>query len=302
MLQPWKTRIAISNPTGQPFMIVDSHTHIFPERIRDRRVDFLQGEPGFSLLYADTLKSRLVGAEELIAVMDEQGVDRSVVFGFPWRSTATMRLHNTYVMEAVAAYPERLSGLCCLDPFVDNAVAEVERCIAGGLVGVGELAFYDRGLDSGVLDALEPVMRYCRVSDLPVMIHTNEPVGHRYPGKAPMTLEQITDLLQRFPDNRLILAHWGGGLLLFHLMKKGIKELLCNTWFDTAASPFLYDSRIYRVALDILGPDRILFGSDFPLLQPQRYFREMAEAGLTEEERAAISGLNAGQLFNLETA
>lgn len=281
-------------------MIIDCHTHIFPDLIRNKRAGFLQNEPGFELLYADPDKSRLVGAEELIAVMDEQGVDRSVVFGFPWRQVSTMRLHNTYIMEAVALHPDRLIGLCCLDPFVEDPVIEIERCISGGLSGVGELAFYDRGLDEATLDALDPVMAFCENADLPVMIHTNEPVGHTYPGKAPMTLQQVSSLLERFPGNRIILAHWGGGLLLYHLMKKGVKEHLKNTWFDTAASPFLYDNRIYRIATDILGPDRILFGSDFPLLKPGRYFNEMEASGLTEQQLAVIKGLNAKALFAVE--
>lgn len=278
-------------------MIIDCHTHIFPDQIRSNRSDFITGEPGFQLLYGDEEKSKLVGVDEIIASMDEQGVDRSVVFGFPWQHETTMWLHNDYVIDAVRRYPDRLLGFCCLDPFVKNPVAEVERCIAAGLVGVGELGVYNRGLDEEVLSALDPVMAFCREADLPVMLHTNEPVGHQYPGKAPMTLGQISGFLQRNKGNRIILAHWGGGIFAYHLMKREMKEILENVWFDTAASPYLYDKKIYRFAAELIGVDRILFGSDFPLLKPQRYFKELSISGLTDEQLAAVKGLNAARLF-----
>lgn len=281
-------------------MIIDCHTHIFPDEIRRQRDAYFPGEPGFELLYRDPLKSKMAGADELIDVMDKQGIDISIVFGFPWQQSETIRLHNNYVMEAVRRFPDRLFGLCCLDPFMKDPVSEIERCLAGGLAGVGELAFYNRGLDDEVLTSLTPVLKFCLEKNLPVMIHTNEPVGHEYPGKAPMTLKQIAGLIKRFPQNRIILAHWGGGLFMYNLLKKEMKELLENTYFDTAASPFLYDSRIYKIATEMIGVDRILFGSDFPLLKPERYFRELELSGLADEDIAAICGLNAARLLNIE--
>ena len=281
-------------------MIIDCHTHIFPKEIRRQRERFFSGEPGFELLYRDSEKSRMVGADELIAVMDEQGVDASVVFGFPWQRPETAHLNNSYVMEAVKRFPGRLIGLCCLDPFMQDPLSEIERCVSGGLTGVGELAFYDRGLDEEVLKALMPVMAFCSEKKLPVLIHTNEPVGHEYPGKAPMTLRQIVELIKRFPENKIILAHWGGGLFFFSLMKKEMQGLLRNVYFDTAASPFLYDARIYKYASELVGVDHILFGSDFPLLKPERYFRELEGSGLTVEQITAICGLNTARIMNIE--
>ncbi|NQU63533.1 MAG: amidohydrolase [SAR324 cluster bacterium] len=281
-------------------MIIDYHTHIFPDQVREHRETFFPGEPGFELLYRDSEKSNIVGVEELVRTMDEQGVDISIVFGFPWQRPETCRLHNNYVMEAVRRFPDRLLGLCCLDPFMRDPVPEIERCLAGGLSGVGELAFYDRGLDGEVLTALTPVMAFCLEKNLPVMLHTNEPIGHEYPGKAPITLRQIAELIKRFPKNKIILAHWGGGIFLYHLLKKELKGLLENIYFDTAASPFLYDNRIYKIAIEMIGVDRILFGSDFPLLKPERYFSEMEVSGLRAEQIAAICGLNAARLMNTE--
>ena len=163
-------------------MIIDCHTHIFPAAVRQNRENYFRGEPAFELLYAAP-KARLVGAGELVAAMDAQGVDRSVVFGFPWRDARTARLNNDYVLDAVGRYPGRLVGLCCLDPVSPQAVAETRRCLDAGLSGIGELAFYQSGIDAAALDKLAPLMALCLAKGLMAMIHTNEPVGHLYPGK-----------------------------------------------------------------------------------------------------------------------
>lgn len=279
-------------------MIIDIHTHAFPRIVRRTRQRFFHDEPAFELLYASP-KARLAGASETIAMMDAQGVDKSVIFGFPWRSTDTFKRHNDYILEAVARYPDRLIGFCCMDPMHRDAPAEVERCLQAGMSGVGELAFYASGLDEASLESLDPIMALAKSFDRPVMLHTNEPVGHRYPGKCPNTLAQISALVRRFSQNRIILAHWGGGLFFYALLKKQMREELANVWFDTAASPYLYRSDIYRLALEIAGTDKILLGTDFPLLEPQRYFKEMDQAGLTAEQRKTICGGNAAGLLGL---
>jgi len=279
-------------------MIIDFHTHVFPENIRKARENYFDGESAFRLLY-DSPGSKLVSAEETIAVMDEQGVDRAVVFGFPWRKAETFKLQNDYVMEVVEKYPDRLIGMACFDPASPQAVTETVRCLEGGLAGVGELAFYESGIDEATLDDLAPVMEICREHTVPVLIHTNEPVGHLYPGKTPNTLSQIYTLARRFPDNTIVLAHWGGGIFFYNLLKKEVKDTLKNIYFDTAASPFLYHRDIWDFAKQTAGIDKILLGTDFPLLKPARYFRELELSRLEKEDIDLICGGNAARLLNI---
>lgn len=278
-------------------MIVDFHTHIFQDDVRIHRETYFQGEPSFELLYRSK-KARIACADELIQTMDENEVSLSMVFGFPWRNGETAKKNNDYIMESVAKYPERLKGFACFDTAWDGAAKEVERCIQGGLCGVGELAFYLSGIDDDALKQLEPIMSVCLASgNLPVMIHTNEPVGHPYPGKTPNTLEQIYKLSATFPDNRIVLAHWGGGILFYHLLKKEAKEVLKNIWYDTAASPFLYDADIYRVAKEAGVMDKILLGSDYPLLPPSRYYKDLNDSGISSRDKKKVMGENARALI-----
>ncbi len=279
-------------------MIIDIHTHIFPKNVRQQREAYFDKEPAFKLLYASP-KAKLVGADEIVAMMDEQGVDKSVTFGFPWSTGDTFKRHNDYILEAVHRYPDRLIGFCCLDAAHPQAVTEVERCLQAGLAGVGELAFYCSDSDCSDLDGMDAIMSLCRQFECPIMLHTSEPVGHAYPGKTPNTLTQSYALAKQYPLNRIVLAHWGGGIFLYNLLKKDVQETLSNVWYDTAASPFLYRPEIYQQAIALAGLDKILFGTDFPLLKPSRYFDELHLAALTQAQRQLICGGNAAALLRL---
>ncbi len=279
-------------------MIIDFHVHTFHEQARADRKAHFSGEPEFKLLY-DSPKSRMSDVPEIINMMDDEGVDISVICGFPWRDPENFRRNNDHVIEAVIRYPHRLKGLCCMDLFSKEAEKEVERCLDAGISGVGELAFYKSGIDKACLERLDPVMEICMKKKLPVLIHTNEPVGHRYPGKTPNTLSQIYAMAKRYPENRIVLAHWGGGIFLYSLLKKEIGDVLKNIYYDTAASPFLYDTRIYTYAKDLVGAEKILFGTDYPLLKPSRYAKEMKTAGISVSDMEKICGLNSAALLGL---
>jgi hypothetical protein len=110
---------------------------------------------------------------------------------------------------------------------------------------------------------------------------------------------QIYQLIDTFAQNKIVLAHWGGGLFFYSLLKKEVKQRLKHVYFDTAASPYLYDPKVYRLAIELVGVEKILFGSDFPLLPPARYIDEMKSAGLSDAEMEKICGLNAAKLFNV---
>ncbi len=279
-------------------MIIDFHTHIFPRFFRRERQHYFSEEPAFATLYRSP-KSTLAGRESLLKDMNEAGVQKSVIFGFPWEKEDYFRRHNDYILESVQKHPDQLIGFCCFSPRSPLGWREAERCLKAGLSGVGELAFYDSLFADKDIKALKDVMKVCAQFDAPIMLHTNEPVGHKYPGKTSMPLGQIYNLLKEYPSNRIVLAHWGGGLFFYGLMKKEVKEVLRNVWFDTAASPYLYRPDVYRIAGEIVGSERILLGSDYPLLKPRRYIEEMASAKISNQAIKKISGGNAVDLLGL---
>ena len=281
-------------------MIIDFHTHIFPSFFRKDRKRFFAEEPAFRLLYSSP-KSKLAGRDDLLRNMDKEGIQMSVVFGFPWENADYFRRHNDYIIESVQQHTDRLIGFCCFSPLSSQAPGETERCLASGLSGVGELAVYHEGVSFAVMPVLKDILEICLESDAPVLLHTNEPVGAHYPGKTRSDLKELYTFLTRFPSNRIVLAHWGGGLFFYALMKREVREVLKNVWFDTAASPFLYHPDIYGIAGETIGFEKILLGSDYPLLAPGRYFEEMASANLSPKNIHKIAGENAARLLGLRS-
>ena len=280
-------------------MRIDFHTHAFPESVVFGRERFFDGEPEFRSLY-DTPQARLATAEELVRAMDQSGVDRSVVFGFPWRNTELAARHNDYVLDAAARHFPRLVPFGCVNPLAPGALKEVERCLASGAPGIGETATYGPCDPQELLGRYGEIAACCRSAGGILLVHANEPVGRIYPGKASLGPEFFYSLASVAQGIPLVLAHWGGGLFFYELLKKEAPEILAGVFYDTAASPFLYRSEIYVHATQILGPEKILFGSDFPLLPPERYLKEMADAGLDPDALRRITGGNAARLLGVE--
>jgi len=278
-------------------MRIDVHTHIFPPVIVRERERFFDADPAFRLLYGSP-KAKLATGDSLLEAMDRHGIERSVVFGFPWRDSELASRHNDYVLESALKSAPRLIPLGCVNPLAAAGPEEAERCFRAGARGLGELALYGPCDPGEALERFEPLVDCCRSNGGLLLVHANEPVGHAYPGKAPLGLEFYYALARLSAGIPLILAHWGGGLCFYELLRKEAQEVLANVYYDTAASPFLYRPAIYRHASDILSAGKILFGSDFPLLSPARYFEEMAAAGLTGEELEAIGGKNAAALLD----
>ena len=279
-------------------MRVDVHTHIFPPDIVADRACFFEVEPAFQTLY-DSPKAKLTTAESLLEAMHRDGVDRAVVFGFPWQGNELMVRHNDYVLESAAKYAPALIPFACVNPLEPESPGEAERCLQLGARGLGELAIYGPADPPVALECFQDLIGCCRRHGGIMLVHANEPVGHNYPGKAPLGLEFYYALARLAAGMPLILAHWGGGLGFYELLKRDARETLREVYYDTAASPFLYRPAIYACMAAIAGADKVLFGSDYPLITPARYFQEMADSGLSSQEISAISGENAVRLLGI---
>ena len=280
-------------------MIIDCHTHIFPDEMRKNRDPFCKKDEGFSSIYED-VKTKMVGVEDLVASMDASGVERSVICGFPWSRPDLCSLHNDYLMESASRYPDRLIVFISLlfsNP--DWSERELDRGMKGRAQGVGEIAFYRHEMTSQEICSMSPIFTRMEEQGIPLLLHTNELLGHSYPGKGMTPLERFYELILSFPSLSIMLAHWGGGLPFYELMPE-VAKAMANVYYDTAASPFLYSKKIYAIASEIVGPEKILFGTDFPLIRPQRYFHELEESGLSEEDRKKILGLNISRLLRLD--
>ena len=279
-------------------MILDFHTHVVPPGIKERRDKYLS-DACFSLLYAEP-QAKLITAEELITAMDEYEIDKSVILNLGWVSHELCVETNDYILEAIARYPKRLIGFCAIQPLAgDKAVKELERCARNGVKGIGEMRPDVQGFDFRDGKIMKPIIKAVIEHDLIFLTHSSEPVGHQYCGKGTITPEFIYPFILSSPDLKLVCAHWGGGLPFYALMPE-VDKAFSNVYFDTAATPFLYKPQIFKQVVDIIGSDRILFGSDYPLLSPRRIIDQIESTKLSQKDKAKILGGNAQRLLAIQ--
>jgi uncharacterized protein len=195
-------------------------------------------------------------------------------------------------------WPQKIIGFCNVNPLDPAAPREVERCLAAGFRGVGELAWYvdDPGDDLDYF--MTPLAELAQHYKVPVMLHMNDPVGAVLSGEGRHPPRRGLRFDPEIPGSHLDYGSLGRGLPFYGLLKKEVPEVFRRVYFDTAASPYLYRPQIYRLAAEMVGPEKILFGSDYPLLRPTRYLKEMEEANLPEDWRRMILGENLARLLS----
>ena len=280
-------------------MIIDFHTHVFSPQINKNRGKYIDSDPCFAILYSKK-DAKLTTADELIASMDKEGIDISVIVNIGWTTHELCVETNDYILESVARYPKRLIGFCTVQPnSYDAAIAEIERCAQGGIRGVGEMRPDMQLFDLVDEVLMEPFIEVLKKHKLILLTHASEPVGHDYPGKGAITPDMLYPFITSFPDLTIVCAHWGGGLPFYALMPE-VAQVMTNVFFDTAASPFLYSSQVYNHVIQLVGGDKVLFGSDYPLLAQGRLLKEISSLDLPEETKNLILSGNAQRLLGIE--
>ena len=293
-------------------MHIDAHVHTMPPLSATELDEFCRQEPYWGLLLAPPDGARSIQgwatAERVLEDMDAAGIDRVVLQGEYRRTHDACVARNHQVLELTRRWPDRLIAFAMVQPTAGQAALdELKRCLDAGMRGAGELNPYAQGHAIDHPDFLR-LVEACIEHDVPLNLHVSEEIGRYYLGKSTTPLRHYYWLACRYPELKLILAHWGGGLFFYELMPK-VRQELRNVWYDTAASPLLYPtSSIFGLALRCVDPRKILFGSDYPLLiYPSRqtepdfrpFLKQVGEVELSPEVRRDIMGENAARLLGL---
>ena len=292
--------------------LVDAHVHLYPPEADPDPSAWAaaRGEKHWALLCTRRRKDgrrvqSLPTLRDLLAEMDRAGIGRAVLLGWYWEKFETCVEQNRFYAHCIRENPDRLSAFATIHPAAGRAavLAEIRRARDDGLRGLGELSPHSQGyaVDDPVFSA---ALELAAELNLPVNLHVTDPESAQYPGWVSTPLEDFVAIAQRHAATTFVLAHWGGRLPL----KLPGALALANVAYDTAASPLLYDEKIWRTFLAAVPKERVLFGSDFPLnLYPRidaepnltRLIAELHRSGLSAEELAAIAGANARRLLGL---
>ncbi len=284
--------------------IIDCHTHAYPAEVVEspRAWAEAQGELHWAELVAPTGRKSIQGwsdPETMLASMDAAGVEQAVLLGWYWTRESVCRWHNVAMAEWIQAAPDRLIGFAAIYPN-ENVVDQLEAAKDLGFRGVGELHMGVQGFKASC-PHWQAMAQWCVSNNWPINFHVTETAGHEHPGAVATPLQEFVRMAEAEPELKMILAHWGGGLAYFEQNPK-LRKILRNVYYDTAASPLLYDMSIFKQMVQLVGAQKLLFGSDYPLrIYPRKQkapdmelfietIRE--ESGLDEAELEALLGGN----------
>jgi len=256
--------------------------------------------------------------EDLLREMDRSGVDHAVLQGWYWEHQETCDWQNSYYAKCLKAYPDRISAFATVNPSEGISARNAIRWAREeGFLGLGELCPQIQG---GSLRDPKWVEAMTLASEcgMTVLFHSDEQVGRNHPGRVQAYPEDFQWIVENCSSLRIILAHFGGGLI-FHGLNRGAGKAFERIWFDTAAAPLLYTAAVYPAAVACGAGSRLLFGSDYPLITfPRRsrldptalkqgrgrpdlaaHLEEIRNSGLEESDLSRILARNAAELFGL---
>lgn len=279
--------------TGVP--VVDAHTHAFsPDRIRDR-ARLVADDRWFGELYANP-KARLTTANDVWDSSRAAGIARTIICGFPWSDAGICRDENAYLAEFCANSNGEVDWLGIVVPGDGDAARDAAWCFEHGAVGLGEFNSDGQAAPLEAVERWQPVVDIARTAGRPILLHASEAVGHAYPGKGTATPDRLVRWLEHAPDVDVVFAHWGGGLPFFELMPE-IRRITERVIYDCAASTYLYRFDVFPQVIDLVGAERVIWGSDFPVLGQQKFLsRSRSALRNLNETRAVLSG-NAERVY-----
>ena len=224
--------------------------------------------------------------EQLIAVMDRAAVDQVCLFNI-FHGQATRA--NDEVAEAQRRYPARVIGSAFVTPhYPDEMAPELTR--AFDRLGLHAIKVYPTYANKELDDPCwDPVFRFACDRGVPVLSHSWEGDGLCGP-------DRFATVAERYPDLNLVLGH-GGGTELGRQQAIAAAQRCPNLYLEICSS-YRNEGSI-EALVDGVGAERVLFGSDLPLMDPRIHIGRVLCARIDDQSKAQILGANAARLLDL---
>lgn len=262
------------------YKIIDAHCHIYPDKIAEKAAMGTGRFYGIDMRYDGKVST-------LLNVCDKAGVDRCLV-----HSVATVARQvssiNSFISEQVFKSKGRFIGFGALHPDSEDIDYDISHLLSLGLCGV-KLHPDIQGIAA---DDKRCLRIYERISGkLPLLIHCGD---NRYDMSNPDKICRIADM---FPNMTVIAAHFGG----YSVWEQAASTLSGknNIYVDTCSSfEFLTDEQI-RKYIFMYGPERVIFGSDYPMWNAEKELDRLFSLGLLEEHYEMILHENLERLLGI---
>lgn len=241
--------------------------------------------------------------EQMLEEYTRCGVEKLVLFAWDAETTSRMpRVDNEFVAKVAERYPERIVGFASVDPHKKSAVKDLEYAIRE--LNLTGLKLHPQVQAFEPNDpAYYPLYSKCVELGVPVTFHTGSTYwgaglegggGVKLRFSAPMLLD---DVAADFPELKLIMAHpgwpWQDEQLAIATHKN-------NVYIDLSGWSPKYFQPLLITYMTKLIPQKFLFGTDYPMLTPQRWLQDFETLGMSPEIKAMILKENAKKLLKLK--
>ena len=264
---------------GSPVEIIDFHAHIYPDKIAEKASqatgDF------YSISPAHSGKSK-----ELLESGKAAGISRFVLLPVATKPDQVRHI-NEFIADEVSAHKE-FYGFGTLHPDCENILEETEHILSLGLKGI-KLHPDTQQFNTDDKRLFE-VFDYIQ-GKLPLLVHCGD---KRFDFSHPRRLKNVID---NFPHLQVIAAHLGGWSLFdeaFELLKDE------NCYLDISSTMMFLPPEQVEYYIHGYGAERILFGTDFPLWDPEQEVASFKKLRLTTEEFERIANKNALEILKTQ--
>lgn len=230
-------------------MVIDFHTHIFPDRIAARSIEALENASGITAATDGTLKG-------LLDSMEKNKVDISVILPVVTKPSQFETV-NQFAAEVNQKYKGKLISFGGIHPDSEDYKAELDRIKELGLPGIKLHPDYQ-----GVMIDDERNMRIIEYADslgLMIMVHAGIDIGLPDPVHCPP--DRAAKVIDALEPDKLILAHLGGWK-----QWEEVYDLLAgeHVYFDTSFTFDYIEQDMFLRILQKHGHEKVLFATDSP--------------------------------------
>ena len=276
-------------------MLIDFHTHIFPEKIASRTlaalIDGVRKEQGEAYVNGRTMNYTDGTADGLLRNMDENGVDMCVCLPIVTKMSQTESINRF----AETIRTDRLLSFGSLHPMQEDWEEVLENLAEHGFRGI-KLHHQFQGCRIDSKESIR-VLKKAQELGLLVVFHAGIDIGLPAPYMA--TPEQIRNILTEMDGSNLIAAHLGGWMQWDDVEKYLVGT---NILMDLAfVKDFISKEQCQRIIRGH-GAEKILFATDSPWESAGDTLRFLDTLELTAQEREMICSGNAKRLLRMEDA
>ena len=263
------------------YYVIDSHCHIYPEKIAEKAVGGTDRFYGVTSFNKGTIS-------DLLEKGGKAGIDRFVVQSVATTPHQVKRI-NEFIAESVSSAPDKFTGLGTLHPESEDIVGDIEHLVSLGLKGVK----LHPDIQAFKLDDYRCLKIYeeCEKRGLILLLHTGD---SRYDYSNPNRLRPI---LEQFPNLTVIGAHLGGWSVWDEAAK--MVSDFPNLYVDLSSSLYAMSPQHAREIVEAFGTDHVLFGTDYPMWDQKIEVERTLAMGFSEADNERMFARNTEQLFGI---